>query len=94
MSIISLFDTLVLISGFFVGVIFIPQIRLLLKVKESTSLSAGSLWLTWILQTVVLIQILLHANYQLAFMQSVSLAGVSIELILLYYYRVYPGGRN
>ena len=89
----SVIDTLVLVCGFGIWVFFIPQIRLLLKEKESKTNSLSLMWGSFVIQTLVLIQVLLRENWPLVFVQAMSLTGVTITLILIHYYRRYPGGR-
>ncbi len=90
----SIIDTLVLVSGFLIWILFVPQIRLLLKEKQSRTNSLFLQWGSLLIQICLLIQVILRSNYQLAFVQAVSIVGVTITLILIHYYRRYPGGRK
>lgn len=90
----SVINWLVLISGFFIWLLFVPQIRLLLKHKEAQTNSLALLWGSFVIQVLVLIQVALQANWQLAFVQAVSISGVTITVCLVHYYRRFPGGRR
>lgn len=87
-------DTLVLVSGFLIWILFVPQIRLLLKEKQSRTNSLFLQWGSLLIQICLLIQVILRSNYQLAFVQAVSILGVATTIVLIHYYRRYPGGRQ
>lgn len=86
-------DILVVVSGFFIWILFVPQIRLLLREKESKTNSLILLCGSWAIQALILAQVALRANWPLLFIQAMSFIGVSITLYLVHYYRRYPGGR-
>jgi hypothetical protein len=96
MDVISLkvaVDWLVGLSGFFVWILFIPQIKLLLEVKESRSNSIWASVLSGGLQMLILLQALLNSNWALFFTTTVSVVFVAIVLVIILYYRKFPGGR-
>lgn len=82
------------ISGLFTWILFVPQIRLLLKVKRSDSISLGMTWGSFALQALILIQSLLIQNWYLSFTMGISVLCLLITNIFIHYYRKYPGGRS
>jgi uncharacterized protein with PQ loop repeat len=86
-------DWLVATAGLFTWILFFPQIRLLLKVKDSRSISLGMTWGSWILQTLILVQSILHHNWSLALTMGVSVVCLTVTNAIIHYYRKYPGGR-
>lgn len=91
---LQLVNYLVAGSGFIVWILFVPQILLLYKTKDSKSISLWSLWISWVLQVLIVVQGVLITNWSFVFATSVSIAGVSIEIAMVYYYRIFPGGRK
>lgn len=91
---LPLINYLVAASGFIVWILFVPQILLLHRTKDSISISLWSLWISWALQILIVIQGALLANWSFVFATSVSITGVSIEIAMVYYYRSFPGGRK
>ncbi len=86
-------DVLVWISGFVTWFVFIPQLKLLYKVKESKSISSLTMWMSWSIQVVILSQALLAGNTSLIFTMLVSVFFISIVIVFVHYYRAFPGGR-
>lgn len=89
----SAVDALVALSGFVSWTIFLPQIRLLLRVKKSDNLSFGTVWGSLALQSLIITQSLLKGNWPLAFMISVNATALGCLIFLIYYYRKFPGGK-
>lgn len=90
---VAIIDTLVVVAGFLIWLLFIPQIRLLLRERQSRT---NSIYLTggsFLLQSLLLTQVVLYQNWPLAFVQTMSLTGVTVMLALILYYRRFPGGR-
>ena len=85
-------DVLVWISGFVTWFVFIPQLKLLYKVKESKSISSLTMWMSWSIQVVILSQALLAGNTSLIFTMLVSVFFISIVIVFVHYYRAFPGG--
>ncbi len=92
MTFIEVIDWLVGISGLFTWLLFVPQIKLLLTVKDSQSISLLMIWGSWILQVLVLIQSILHETWSLAFTMGVSVLFLTITNCFVWYYRRFPGG--
>jgi hypothetical protein len=86
-------DLLVVMSGFATWIIFIPQIRLLLSVKDSKSISLWTTGLSWGLQVLILLQALLNYNWPLVFTMGVGIFFLTVVILIILYYRQYPGGR-
>jgi uncharacterized protein with PQ loop repeat len=84
---------LVAFSGFFIPLLFYPQIRLLYKEKLSNSLSLGMIWGSFLIQACVAIDAFFNENYKLMFLQLVSLVCLTIIISQAHYYRAFPGGR-
>lgn len=84
---------LVVGTGFFGWLVFIPQIRLLLKVKESRSISLGLSWGTFGMQAIILMHAILQKDWHLTFAVGTSLTCLAIMLSLIHYYRKWPGGK-
>lgn len=87
-------DTLVMGAGFITWVLFLPQIRLLYTAKRSDTLSLGTVYGSFSVQTLVFIQALLKGNWQLAFLQGTSMFFLVIVIIMVHWYRRWPGGRT
>lgn len=85
---------LVIATGFVGWAVFIPQIRLLLKVKESRSISLGMAWGSFGLQATILTHALLKSDWPLVFSIGTSILFLSYLLCLIHYYRWLPGGRR
>ncbi len=84
---------LIAASGLFMWVIFIPQYRLLLKVKDSKSISFATNGMSWVLQALIVIQAMIYRNWSLLFVTGVSLFCLSILCVMILYYRKFPGGK-
>lgn len=93
-ELVQVFDWLVATAGLFTWMLFLPQIKLLIKVKDSRSISLGMTWGSWGLQILILIQSLLHQNWSLTFTMSISVFFLSITNGCIHYYRKYPGGKK
>lgn len=87
-------DWLVAISGLFMPILFIPQIKLLIETKESYSLSLFTIYGSLVIQTLITLQALFRVNYQLAFVQSISISCMLVIAGTVLYYRRWPGGRS
>lgn len=75
-------DGLVVVAGFVGWIVFVPQIRLLWRVKKSDTISLGMVWGSFALQTVLFIQGLMKENWPLVFVMSTSLICLCITLFL------------
>ena len=84
---------LVAVVGLFGWIMFIPQIRLLLKAKEAKSISLGLIWGSFVAQSIIALHAVLQRDWHLTFAIATSLTCLAITLFLIYYYRRYPGGR-
>lgn len=93
LSFVETIDLLVGVLGFFTWVLFLPQIKLLIKEKSSKSISLGMTWGSWGIQVLILTQSLLHQNWSLALTMGVSVVFLTITNALIHYYRFFPGGR-
>lgn len=89
----SLVDILVVVAGLFGWLIFLPQIKLLLEVKKSESISLGLVWGSFAMQAVMFLQGILKKNWPLVLVMSTSLICLVIMLWLIYRYRRWPGGK-
>jgi uncharacterized protein with PQ loop repeat len=74
-------------------VTFLPQIRLLLKVKEAKSISLGLLWGSFAMQAIILVHVAFAGDWKLALVYITGLMCLVVILSLTYYYRRWPGGR-
>ena len=92
-EIIQATDWLVATAGLFTWLLFLPQIKLLIKVKDSKSISLAMTWGSWVLQIFILTQSVLHQNWTLAFTMGISVSFLSITIGCIHYYRKYPGGK-
>lgn len=86
-------DWLIGMAGLLTWILFLPQIRLLISVKDSKSISLGMTWGSWVLQVLILTQSVLHQNWTLTFTIGMSVLFLTITNALIHYYRFYPGGR-
>ncbi len=86
-------DVLVVLSGFVSGAVFIPQIRLLFQTKKSDNLSLGTVWGSFLLQSLIITQAVLKENWSLAFMMTMNGVFLGYVIFLIYYYRRFPGGK-
>lgn len=93
MSFVEAVDLSVAILGFFTWALFVPQIKLLIKEKNSRSISLGMTWGSWAIQALILIQSVLHQNWSLVLTMGISVIFLTITNALIHYYRVFPGGR-
>jgi len=80
--------------GLISWIMFLPQIRLLLKAKEAKSISLGLVWGSFITQFIIFIHTILQKDWQLSFAILTSLVCLVIIICLIYYYRQWPGGRS
>lgn len=87
-------DWLVAVAGLCVPALFYPQIKLLMEVKESKSLSLGTVSGSFAIQVLIAIQALFKSNYQLVFVQSLSMSSLMLIGGMIIYYRRWPGGRR
>jgi hypothetical protein len=94
MSFADIIDSLVFFGGLFIWVLFLPQILLLLREKHARTnsllLTGGSL----ALQLLLLAQALLRENWPSAFVMGMSVLGNAIIVVLILYYRRFPGGEK
>ena len=79
--------------GFVSWVVFLPQIKLLLKEKEAKSISLGLVWGSFGMQLIMFTHTTLKKDWHLTFALGTSLACLIIILVLIYHFRKYPGGR-
>lgn len=93
MNLETFVDGLVVVAGFVGWIVFVPQIRLLLQMKKSDTISLGMVWGSFALQATIFFQGLLKKNWPLVFVMSTSLICLCIILFLIYRYRRWPGGR-
>ncbi len=93
-SIKEMTDWLVGVSGLFMPILFIPQIKLLVETKESYSLSLLTIFGSLVIQTLIILQALFKVNYQLAFVQIISIGCMLVIAVTVLYYRRWPGGRS
>lgn len=77
-------------------VIFLPQIRLLLRVKKADSISLLLIWGSFAMQATVLTHVLIQKviDWKLSVVFFTSLACHIIILILIHRYRKWPGGKK
>ena len=94
LDVLTLLNWLVGISGLFTWVLFVPQIRLILRLKREDTISLGMTWGSWVLQALILAQSLFLQNWSLSFTMAVSVFFLTITNVLIHYYRKYPGGRT
>ena len=90
----TVIDILMICIGLGSWVMFLPQIRLLWKVKEAKSITLWLVWGSFASQVVVLIHSLLQRDLLLTFAMATSLICLVIVLVMIYYYRKWPGGRG
>ena len=84
---------LVVVVGFTSWIVFLPQIKLLLKLREATSISLGLVWGSSIMQLIMIVHAIIGKDWPLVFALSTSLMCLLIIVVLIYYYRKFPGGR-
>ena len=92
LSIAEVVDWLVVMAGFFTWVLFVPQIRLLLKEQDSRSISLVTVGGSLVLQSLIFIQSILKENWPLAFAMGTSVICLIIIVLMICYYRKYPRG--
>jgi len=80
--------------GFVGWLIFLPQIKLLFKNKEAQSISLGLIWGSLGMQATILTHTILKKDWPLVFAITMNYICLIVVLILIYYYRKYPGGRK
>ena len=80
-------------ASFCVWMLFLPQIKLLYEVKKAESLSLVTVYGSLGIQTLIFLQAILKFNYQLAFLQSMSMTSLVVVIVMVHYYRKVPGGR-
>ncbi len=87
---------LVAVIGFTGWIVFLPQIRLLLKVKKADSISLLLVWGSVAMQATILIHILIQeiVDWKLSVVFFTSIACQIVLLTLIYYYRRWPGGKT
>ncbi len=94
MTLLSVVGGLVLVGGFFIWLLVLPQILLLLREKRAQTnslfLTCGSLGL----QLLLFLQAVLRLNWPSAFVMGMSVLGNAIITILIVYYRHFPGGKS
>jgi len=92
MTLMNIVDSLVFFGGFFIWVLFLPQVLLLIKEKQART---NSLFLTggsFALQLLLLFQAVLRENWPSTFVMGMSVLGNAIIIVLIIYYRRFPGG--
>jgi len=94
LSITQAIDWLVGVSGLFTWLLFLPQIKLLISLKDSKSISLGMTWGSWVIQVLILTQSILYETWTLAFTMGVSVLFLTITNGCIHYYRTFPGGRR
>lgn len=87
MPVTEIVDKAVLAVGFFSWLLFLPQIKLLLKVKQSDSLSTVTVWGSFGIQRLILLQSALKENWELAFVMLINMICLAIVLVLIYRYK-------
>ena len=77
-------------------VVYIPQITLLIRKKESGAISFGLLWGSVAMKLTILLHLLIQikVDWRLALVYSTSIVCLAILLQLTYRYRRWPGGRK
>lgn len=88
MNVETIVDALVFLAGFVAWAVYLPQIRLLLKVKKSDTISLGLVGGSWVLQTLLFLQSIIKENWSLTFMMGLSLLALSCVIWLVSYYRL------
>lgn len=85
---------LVAASAFIVWLLFLPQIRIMYKVKRADSISLGTVGGSFSIQSLIFMHAILNYDYRLAFLQSTSMFFLCIVIIMIIYYRKFPEGRK
>jgi len=87
---------LVIIIGPLGAVVFLPQIRVLYKVKKAESFSLLTLWVSFVMQAVILVHVLIQPviDWRLSVTYFTAIACFIVFLVFIYYYRRWPGGRD
>jgi uncharacterized protein with PQ loop repeat len=94
LTITQAIDWLVGVTGLFTWLLFVPQIKLLISIKDSKSISLGMTWGSWVIQVMILAQSILHETWTLAFTMGISVLFLTITIGCIHYYRAFPGGRS
>jgi uncharacterized protein with PQ loop repeat len=87
-------DVLVGLSAFVMWALFLPQMRLLMKLKDSRSVSLASAWGSCLAQMLILTQGVFKGNWTLVASLGVSTIFFLATIFLIHYYRWFPGGRT
>lgn len=76
--------------------VFIPQIRLLIKIKKADSISLLLIWGSFAMQSTILTHILIQEiiDWKLSTVFFTSIACQFVILILIYHYRRWPGDKK
>ena len=87
---------LVAASGIMCWIVFVPQVRLLIKIKKSDSISTGMLWGSFGIQMLIMIHLAMQSPIDWRFLSSyiMSFIGLLVVMYFVYYYRRWPGGRK
>ena len=85
---------LVILVGLVGWVVFIPQIRLLTKIKDSRSISLGMIWGSLLMQIILFTNSFLRKDWPMAFTMLTSLSFLFFTICLVHYYRRWPGGQK
>jgi uncharacterized protein with PQ loop repeat len=86
---------LVVVIGLVGWMVFIPQISLLIKTKNSQPVSLSLVWGSIAMQAILLLHVLLQAkvDWRLSITYITSLSCLAVLVSTIYYYRRFPGGR-
>lgn len=90
----SVVGWMVAMVSFVIWALFLPQIKLLYRVKDSQSLSLLTVYGSLAVQTLIFTRALLKSDFKLALLQSTSMFFLGIIICMAHYYRRYPGGRK
>ncbi len=87
---------LVIAIGLVEWVVFLPQIRVLYKVKKAEEFSLLTLWASLVMQAIILTHILLQptVDWKISITYFTGIICFVVFLALVHYYRCWPGGRG
>jgi uncharacterized protein with PQ loop repeat len=86
-TLIHIVDFAVFGASLLVWTVFIPQIRLLYRIKKSEGLSLATVWGSLTVQSLIWFQSLLKQNWPVLVVMTTSVICLIIILVLAYRYR-------
>ena len=87
MDFVAISDTVIVITGFIIPIILLPQIVRIIKLKEANAVSLLTLWGSLLVQISIFVNAYLHWQPQLMFTMLLSIVPLSVLVSVAHWYR-------